>query len=81
MQKVRRRFVETAKSTHCHLGRAEVTEHVERAVLGASDNSKVEVSRSGGCVTIRTLERQTVLADAAPTLLGAPSSPSEPSDS
>lgn len=58
---VRRRFVEIAKSTHCHIGRAEATEHVERAVRAAGDSSKIEITRRGGCVTIRTLEQQDML--------------------
>jgi hypothetical protein len=59
--KTRRRFVEVAKSVHCHIGRAEATEHVERAVRAAGDSSKIEITRRGGCVTIRTLEQQDVL--------------------
>jgi hypothetical protein len=68
--KTRRRFVEVAKSTHCHIGRAEATEHVERAVRAAGDSSKIEITRRGGCVTIRTLEQQDVL-EGAPAALAS----------
>jgi hypothetical protein len=56
----RRRLIEVAKSTHCHVTRPEVDEHVAKAVRAAGDASKVEITRKGGCVTIRTLESREV---------------------
>jgi hypothetical protein len=76
--KLRRRYVETARSTHCHIGRAEVEEQVGKAVRAAGDSSKVEVTRRGGCVTIRTLEQREV-PDSVPLAAPTPS-PSQPND-